>query len=112
MENIFLGVQKCSTDGKYTFISISDAFLAFTGYTREEIRDRFHSSFCEMAMPEDASIIQQTLATRTKPAFSYNYRVVAKTAERSGCTTSAAESRKATRIFIIASCSTRPPITI
>lgn len=78
MENIFLGVQKCSTDGKCTFISISDAFLAFTGYTREEIRNRFHSSFCEMVMPEDASIIQQTLATRTKPAFSYNYRVVAK----------------------------------
>ncbi len=78
MENIFLGVQKCSTDGKCTFISISDVFLAFTGYTREEIRDRFHNSFCEMVVPEDAADIQQTLATRTEPTFSYNYRVVIK----------------------------------
>ncbi len=54
-ENIPGGIHQCRYDKDFTLISVTSGFLALIGYTREELRERFHDRFAELMLPEARS---------------------------------------------------------
>lgn len=52
-ENIPGGVVLCLADRAFTILNISDSFMKLFGYTREELKMVFDSSFVKMIYPHD-----------------------------------------------------------
>lgn len=51
--NVPGGIFKCLDNDELTILYMSEGFLSMFGYTREEIKERFHNSFRAMIAPED-----------------------------------------------------------
>lgn len=60
-ENIPGGVHQCACDESLTLRGMSRSFLTLTGYSREEIRERFHNSYAEMIYPADLERVRATI---------------------------------------------------
>ena len=56
IDNIPGGYHRCSLEEGHPFIYISDRFLAILGWTREEIRTKFHNKFDNMLHPDDRNL--------------------------------------------------------
>ena len=50
------GYHRCSLEEDHPFIYISDRFLAILGWTREEIKAKFHNKFDNMLHPDDRNL--------------------------------------------------------
>lgn len=78
--NVPGGIFKCLYDKQLTILYMSEGFLSMFGYTRQDIKERFHYSFWEMIVPEDRELTQkevqrQMALGKTK---SIEYRVLHK----------------------------------
>ena len=78
MQNVPGGIFRCLDDESLTIRQMSDGFLSMFGYTREDIKNRFHNSFLEMIAPEDREKALQDAADQTKNSDrkELQYRVV------------------------------------
>ena len=56
IDNIPGGYHRCSLEEGHPFLYISDRFLAILGWTREEIRTKFHNKFDNMIHPDDRNL--------------------------------------------------------
>ena len=56
IDNIPGGYHRCSLEEGHPFLYISDRFLAILGWTREEIRTKFHNKFDNMLHPDDRNL--------------------------------------------------------
>ncbi len=56
--NIPGGYHRCSLEEGHPFLYISDRFLAILGWTREEIKTKFHNKFDNMLHPDDRNLSQ------------------------------------------------------
>lgn len=83
MERIGIGMLTCMTDEHCTLLHVSDNFLNFTGYSREEIRMRFKNRYYELMVPEDVNRLQSELARQktSDNELSLKYRLVRKSGE-------------------------------
>ena len=50
------GYHRCSLEEGHPFLYISDRFLAILGWTREEIKTKFHNKFDNMLHPDDRNL--------------------------------------------------------
>lgn len=55
--NIPGGYHRCSEEEGYPFLYISDRFLELTGWTKEEIEDKFDNKFLNMVHMEDEGLV-------------------------------------------------------
>ena len=83
MERIGIGMLTCKADERCTLLYVSDGFLDFTGYGREEIRSRFRDDFYALVHPEDAAHVRRELARQKALGneFSLEYRLTRKNGE-------------------------------
>lgn len=74
------GICKCTANGAYEFLYISDGFLKMLGYTAEEIRLQFHNSSLALVHPADRERIAAQLMQEaaSSEALTLEYRVVTK----------------------------------
>ena len=74
------GICKCTANGAYEFLYISDGFLKMLGYTAEEIRLQFHNSSLTLIHPADRERIATQLMQEaaSSEALTLEYRVVTK----------------------------------
>ena len=56
IDNIPGGYHRCSPEEGHPFLYISDRFLAILGWTREEIKTKFHNKFDNMLHPDDRNL--------------------------------------------------------
>ena len=79
-DNIPGGMFSCRFDAPLTLIQMNDGFLSMLGYTREDIRTRFHDSFWDMIDPRDrASALEEVLRqTALGPDKELEYRMTCK----------------------------------
>ena len=56
IDNIPGGYHRCSLEEGHPFLYISDRFLAILGWTREEIKTKFHNKFDNMLHPDDRNL--------------------------------------------------------
>lgn len=52
-EHIPGGIHQCRYDEHFTIISVTNGFLSLTGYTREELRRKFHDCYAALILEED-----------------------------------------------------------
>ena len=50
------GYHRCSLEEDHPFLYISDRFLAILGWTREEIKTKFHNKFDNLLHPDDRNL--------------------------------------------------------
>lgn len=55
--NIPGGYHRCSEEEGYPFLYISDRFLELTGWTKEEIKDKFDNKFLNMVHMDDEGLV-------------------------------------------------------
>ena len=53
------GYHRCSADGGFEFLYISQGFMDMVGYTQEEIRRKFDNRFVNMVHQDDVDILRQ-----------------------------------------------------
>lgn len=78
--NVPGGIFKCLDNDELTILYMSEGFLSMFGYTRQDIKERFHNSFREMIVPEDRipthqEVLRQMALGKTKRI---EYRVLHK----------------------------------
>lgn len=64
--NVPGGIFKCLDNDELTILYMSEGFLSMFGYTRDEIKERFHNSFKEMIAPEDRISTSQEVKRQMK----------------------------------------------
>ena len=62
IDNIPGGYHRCSPEEGHPFLYISDRFLAILGWTREEIKTKFHNKFDNMLHPDDRNLSSDYVA--------------------------------------------------
>ena len=77
---LFIGRQKFLATDACEFVTISDGFLQWIGYTKEEIQQLFHNSFFALMLAEDVPNVRQQMAEQLKKGdfFALNYRLQTK----------------------------------
>ena len=53
------GYHRCSLEEGHPFLYISDRFLSILGWTREEIKTKFHNKFDNMLHPDDRNLSEK-----------------------------------------------------
>lgn len=76
-ENIPGGVHQCECNDEMIFLSMSTSFLTLVGYSQEQVRNRFHSSFAEMIYPDDLPRVHAEMAEQLAHSntFELEYRI-------------------------------------
>lgn len=71
------GVQKCTPDEKGEFTYLSDGFVRMFGYSREQIKQRFHNSFYETIYEPDLAKVRRKLSRpKIGEVIELQYRVM------------------------------------
>ncbi len=52
-KNLPGGYHRCSTDNGFSLSYVSDSFLEITGYTKDELKDKFNNQYINIVAPED-----------------------------------------------------------
>lgn len=62
----------------FEFKHVSERFLAITGYTRQELKERFHNRYIEMVHPLDRKKVQEAnqLLYHEKAIYDEQYRII------------------------------------
>lgn len=78
--NVPGGVLRCRLDEHLTLGLVSDGYCRISGYTREEIRERFHDSFLSMVCEKDRDALMRQIDSRVRSDLvtELTYRVTAK----------------------------------
>ena len=82
--NVPSGVVKCALDGRWDILYAADGFLKILGYTMEEIRWRFASSYTALIYEEDREEIRRRVREKARAgerSFFLEYRMVKKSGE-------------------------------
>ena len=78
--NVPGGVLRCRLDERLTLGLVSEGYCRITGYTREEIRERFDDSFLSMVCEKDRETLMRQIDARSssRQITEFTYRVTAK----------------------------------
>ena len=82
MERILLGKQICMTNDQCTIVHMSDRFLNFLGYTRQDLKEQ-GNSFYTVIHPDDVAMVCQTITApkAQQTPICLQYRVQKKNGE-------------------------------
>lgn len=77
-ENIPGGIHQCKCDDGMTLVNMSNSFLALTGYSQQEIQERFRNRFAEMIYPEDRARVWAEITEQLShgETLELEYRIV------------------------------------
>lgn len=79
-DNVPGGMFRCLFDASLTLLQVNEGFLSLLGYSREELRTRFHNSFWEMidSRDRDAALAEVRRQLKFGPAKQVEYRMACK----------------------------------
>ena len=79
-QNLLIGVQQCLNDQWFTIVYVNDGFLSLSGYSRQELADRFQNRFIDMVHPDDREGLSRQFAGQLAAgsAQEMEYRIVTK----------------------------------
>lgn len=80
IQNLMVAISQCLNDRWFTIRDVNQGFLNLLGYTREEIRDKFHSRYVAMIHPDDREPVMERFKEQllAGQSIELEYRVTAK----------------------------------
>lgn len=60
-KNVSCGMHECHADDDLTIIKMSDSFTEMFGYSRAEVREKFHNCFIRMIYEEDRENVKESI---------------------------------------------------
>lgn len=83
MRNLQIGIQQCRNDAYFTMTDMNEGFITLFGYSKEEIKERFHNRYIEMILLEDREHVRRQFEHQYQKGNSMEieYRVKTKSGE-------------------------------
>lgn len=80
VEQLIGGVHKCANDRNITLVQVDSGFLELTGYSRQELEDRFQNHFIELVYPADREelLYQMHRQLESGSSLELEYRIATK----------------------------------